>query len=110
MSRSTVQQQRTGDQPRTSAIQDSERPALGGEGERKAAEQLVEQLRERFERYDHNLQFSVDDATGRSVVKVVDGRTDEVIRQIPPEDILELARFMHKLSDEDGGALFRTEA
>jgi flagellar protein FlaG len=45
-----------------------------------------------------NLQFSIDDATGRSVVKVVDSTTNEVIRQIPSEELLAITRSMDKLS------------
>lgn len=45
-----------------------------------------------------NLQFSIDDATGRSVVKVVDASTNEVIRQIPSEELLQITRSLDKLS------------
>jgi len=45
-----------------------------------------------------NLQFSIDDATGRSVVKVVDATTNEVIRQMPSEELLAITRSMDKLS------------
>ncbi|MDB5799880.1 MAG: hypothetical protein JWL63_819 [Rhodocyclales bacterium] len=45
-----------------------------------------------------NLQFSIDDATGRSVVKVVDAVTNEVIRQMPSEELLAITRSMDKLS------------
>ena len=40
------------------------------------------------------LQFSVDDKAEELVVKVMDVDKDEVIRQIPPEDLLELAAFI----------------
>jgi len=45
-----------------------------------------------------NLQFSIDDATGRSVVKVVDSSTNEVIRQIPSEELLAITRSIDKFS------------
>jgi len=45
-----------------------------------------------------NLQFSIDDETGRTVVKIVDSSTNEVIRQIPSEDLLAITRSMDKLS------------
>jgi len=45
-----------------------------------------------------NLQFSIDDETGRSVVKVVDATTNEVIRQMPSEELLAITRSMDKLS------------
>lgn len=45
-----------------------------------------------------NLQFSIDDETGRSVVKVVDATTNEVIRQFPSEELLAITRSIDKLS------------
>jgi flagellar protein FlaG len=45
-----------------------------------------------------NLQFSIDDETGRSVVKVVDASTNEVIRQFPSEELLSITRSIDKLS------------
>ena len=37
------------------------------------------------------LSFRVDDATKQVVVSVIDPETDDVIRQIPPEEMLRLA-------------------
>ena len=37
-----------------------------------------------------NLRFSIDSDTGRTVIKVTDANTQEVIRQIPSEEILRL--------------------
>ena len=44
-----------------------------------------------------NLRFSIDTATGKTIVTVVDDITNEVIRQIPGEEIVEIARALHKL-------------
>jgi flagellar protein FlaG len=38
------------------------------------------------------LQFSVDSASGTTVVKIVDGETGDVIRQIPSEEVLQVAQ------------------
>ncbi len=38
-----------------------------------------------------HLSFFVDDATGKQGVKIVDTKTDEVIRQFPPEETLNIA-------------------
>lgn len=53
-----------------------------------------------------DLRFSVDEETGRTVVKVLDSRSGEVIRQIPPEEMLALAEDLERLQ----GLLFRGEA
>jgi flagellar protein FlaG len=39
-----------------------------------------------------SLQFSVDEGSGQVVVKVIDETTGEVIRQIPNEEFLRLAK------------------
>ncbi|TXI93619.1 MAG: flagellar protein FlaG [Burkholderiaceae bacterium] len=44
-----------------------------------------------------NLEFTVDDAEGNIVVKVVDQQTKEVLRQIPSEEALEIAKSLDKL-------------
>ena len=44
-----------------------------------------------------NLQFSIDKDSGKTIVKVLDGQTQEVIRQIPSEELVSLARNMTKL-------------
>lgn len=43
------------------------------------------------------LEFTVDHDLGRIIVRLVDTRTKEVIRQYPPEEVLEIARQMDKL-------------
>jgi len=48
------------------------------------------------------LQFSVEKDSGELVVKIIDKETDEVVRQIPPEVLLELRKRM----TEAAGAIF----
>jgi len=53
-----------------------------------------------------HLEFSVDTDTGRNVVKVVDMRTDEVIRQFPSHEALAIAKAL----DSFQGLLLRDKA
>lgn len=53
-----------------------------------------------------NLQFTVDETTGIDVVKFIDIKTKEVIRQIPSEEMLALARRL----DEIKGLLIKEKA
>ncbi len=71
---------------------------------------ILSRLRDYAERHAHNLKFTVDDVTGQSLIKVVDSKTDEVVRQIPPEEAIALARFLQERGDEGGGALLRAQA
>ncbi len=55
-------------------------------------EQAVEQLNDYVQSIQRDLRFSLDEDLGRTVVRVVDRNTQEVIRQIPNETALQLAR------------------
>ncbi len=46
---------------------------------------------------NQELQFSVDKDTEKMVVKVVDKQTGDVIRQIPPKEMLEIAKALDTL-------------
>lgn len=53
-----------------------------------------------------SIQFSVDDKSGRMVIKVIDSQTDEVLRQIPSEEALSIASALDKLQ----GLLIKSQA
>ena len=46
-----------------------------------------------------NLSFSVDQVTGYNVVRVVNPETNELIRQLPSEELLKIARSMKDLGN-----------
>lgn len=52
------------------------------------------------------LEFSIDDDSGRTVVKVMDTETDEVIRQMPSEEVLAISKALDKLK----GLLLKQQA
>lgn len=57
------------------------------------------------------LNFSVDESLGQTVVSVVDESTGELIRQIPTEDMLELAKNLAEIRERTAkGLLFRGDA
>jgi flagellar protein FlaG len=41
---------------------------------------------------NRDLRISVDESTGRIVTQIVDSETKEVVRQLPPEALLDVAR------------------
>ncbi|MEW6989338.1 flagellar protein FlaG [Colwelliaceae bacterium 6441] len=49
---------------------------------------------------NRNLAFSIDDDSGNFVIKVTDTKTDEVIRQIPSEEFIRVAKRIANLSEE----------
>lgn len=65
---------------------------------REDVEGMVEALKELTETLQTKLNFSVDAGTNNIVVKIIDKDTDKVIRQIPPEAMLELQEKMQDLT------------
>lgn len=59
--------------------------------------QAVEQIKTALPAKANALQFSLDDRTGKTIVTVTDGDTGELIRQIPSEELLEIARAVDKM-------------
>lgn len=54
------------------------------------------------------LTLEFDDAVGRTVFRLVDSQTGAVVRQIPSEEVLAIARALAE--DAPSGALLRTDA
>jgi flagellar protein FlaG len=69
-------------------------------------EDLVEDIQEATRVMQRNLNFSVDDSTGVTVIKVTDAQSGDVIRQMPTEEALRLAERL----DEMRSLLFETRA
>ena len=68
---------------------------------------LLDQVQENIRiMHDVNFQFSVHKATGRTIVKVTDQDSGKLIREIPPEQLLDLAAKI----DEMIGILFDKRA
>lgn len=57
-------------------------------------------INDRFQRMQRNLVFSVEEDTGMVLVKVYDSETEELVRQIPSEQAVKMARFMQEQSGE----------
>lgn len=50
----------------------------------------IEKANEEFVAYDRRFEFSIHEQTKKIMVKIIDVANDEVIREIPPEKILDL--------------------
>mgnify|MGYP001608458864 CR=1 FL=1 len=68
--------------------------------------QAVKQINDFVQDIQRNIEFSVDDDTGRTVIRVYDSSTEELIRQIPNEEVLELAKNLK----QNNGLLFNAKA
>lgn len=73
---------------------------------RESVSEAIRKANESIGALRSNLQFTVDEATGVSVIKIIDAETHEVIRQIPAEEMLAIAKRL----DELKGLLIREQA
>ncbi|VXB91513.1 Flagellar protein FlaG protein [Pseudomonas sp. 8AS] len=97
---------------------ENERPAVAAQAEaeqveaeqpvpsRGQVEHAVSSIQDFVQSVRRNLNFQVDDSSGRVVVKVTDSQSGDVIRQMPTEEALKLAESL----DEVRSLLFRAEA
>ena len=60
-------------------------------------QEAVDSMNDFVSSLSNTLNFSIDKETGRTVVKVIDRATDEVIKQIPSEEMLAIAKAIDKL-------------
>lgn len=56
--------------------------------------QAVSEISDYVQSISRDLQFQVDKHTGSTIVTVLDHETKEVIRQIPSEEVVAMARFI----------------
>jgi flagellar protein FlaG len=68
--------------------------------------QLVEKLNREYKTRNVALDFFIDEETDTMVIKVVDQDTDEVIRQVPPDEVLAIKRNIRSMI----GTLFDSQA
>lgn len=74
--------------------------------DQKELDQAVKHLNDTAHLFNTELLFAVDPSTGRQVVKVTDRGTNEVIRQIPSEEVLRLSKAL----DDFKGLLVKDSA
>jgi len=73
---------------------------------RKQVEEAAAQIESFTQNIAQNLKFTIDEETGKTVVKILDTQTQEIIRQIPSEEAINIARALGKIE----GLLFNDKA
>lgn len=84
------------------AVQDTKKSA----DSRNELDKAVKDVSEFVKTANNSLQFSIDDDLGVTVVKVIDTGTKELIRQIPSEEMLSIAKALGSIK----GLLVRQKA
>ena len=91
---------------RTETPPDDRAQAAKAQQSREALHEAMVGLSELIQSQRRSLQFSVDATSGRTVIRVLDAETKETIRQIPPEEVVKLSRWLNGSS----GALLDANA
>ncbi|WP_236183567.1 flagellar protein FlaG [Pseudomonas protegens] len=75
--------------------QDSKKEA---QTEREKLKMAVQEIEKFVQSVKRNLEFSIDEPSGKVVVKVIASDSGEVVRQIPNEEVLKLANSLNDAS------------
>ncbi len=80
--------------------------AKTGDVKPEQVKEAVDQIQKFTQTLTQNLKFSIDEDTGKMVIKIVDAQTQEVIRQMPSEEAIKIASALGKIQ----GLLFNGHA
>jgi len=53
-----------------------------------------------FDAQNRRIEFSKDDETGKTIIKIINTETEEVVRQVPPQEFLNFVRNLNKVAEE----------
>ena len=60
-------------------------------------QEAISRAQDVVRQFASNLLFSLDKDTGKTIIKIVDSQTNEVIRQIPSEELLAISRNLDRI-------------
>lgn len=84
---------------------DGKESPRGAQPDPRQVDQAVTDLNNYVQSVGRDLQFSVDAESGHTVITVLDAQTKDVIRQIPPEQVLTLAKHLQQEDKLDSTGL-----
>lgn len=80
-------------------------PMVRQKADSEALQEAVGTVNRALEVSNYHLEFKVHEGSGRYQIKVVDSNSNEVLREIPPERVLDLAADIRKMMDKILGLL-----
>jgi flagellar protein FlaG len=60
-------------------------------------EQIVSELNNFIQIFNTKIAFEIDKETKKTVLKIIDAQSNEIIRQIPPEELLAISKRISEL-------------
>lgn len=94
--------------PQTAVTQVAEQqPVAEQQATAEQLQDVVDHINKALKQSNKNLEFMIDADTKRSIVKLVDSETGDVIRQFPSEEALAISRAIDRIQQ---GLLLKQEA
>jgi flagellar protein FlaG len=84
---------------------DTDKEVNSTSGSSDSIETAVAEVSDFVQARNRQLDFSIDEKSQRSVVKVTDSESGDVIRQIPSEEVLALSERIRDLQSDVGAAV-----
>lgn len=76
---------------------EEQRPTAAMDG--RTLDNAVEQLNQFAQSVQRKLEFSVDEESGKTVIKVIDKESGEMVRSIPSEEVLDMQQRLRETSE-----------
>jgi len=81
-------------------------PDAASDSGRQALEQATQRIRQYLKSSSATLEFTIDQQSGRALLRIIDPETNQLIRQIPSEEVLAIARAIDRVQ----GLLLKQQA
>lgn len=72
--------------------------AVGVDREQLSA--ALDDITKYLDKIDRKLEFRLDSDTGRTIITVLDAETEEIVRQIPAKEVVDMARYLSEASPD----------
>ncbi|MBN0986810.1 MULTISPECIES: flagellar protein FlaG [Amphritea] len=88
-------------QPQQSTVQKPAGPSPADFSQQsvEALHETVAAINDFMSQFQRTLNFSVDQEGGQTIIKVIDKSNDELIRQIPSEDFIEISKHIEQMNN-----------
>ena len=74
--------------------------ATAQQGGSRSAEETFEEINHAMQAWDTGMRFEIDEDTQQLVVSIVDSKTGDVIRQVPSEEVLHIAKMISQFQGQ----------
>jgi len=68
----------------------------------KRLEEAVSNINEYTQNIQRSLQFTISENDGRTIIKVINSETNEIVRMIPPEETIKISQNLGSLTGSEG--------